>query len=80
MMVRSFDRRIESLFEITDDLLKKQLINLLSYNQKDNVNAYQMHEDGTYTRLVPTEGEKPFNVHKEFFYVTKEIVEKARAL
>lgn len=80
MMVRSFDRRIESLFEITDDLLKKQLINLLAYNQKDNVNAYQMHEDGTYTPLVPADGEIPFNIHKEFFYVNKEIVEKAKAL
>jgi polyphosphate kinase len=79
IMVRSFDRRIESLFEITDDLLKKQLINLLAYNQKDNVNTYEMHEDGSYTPLTPGDQE-PFNIHKEFFYVTREIVEKATAL
>jgi polyphosphate kinase len=79
VMVRSFDRRIESLFEVTDDLLKKQLINLLAYNQKDNVNAYEMHEDGTYTPLTPGDQE-PFNIHKEFFYVTRDIVDKANAL
>lgn len=76
IMVRSFDRRIESLFEIRNELLKKQLINLLSYNLKDNVNAYEMHEDGSYTS-VEQGNDEPFNIHKEFFYVTREIIEKA---
>src|SRR5690606_11446142 len=32
IMVRSFDRRIESLFLIIDPTLKKQCINILDYN------------------------------------------------
>jgi len=40
-MVRSFDRRIESLYSIVDENLKKEAINVLAYNLKDNVNAYK---------------------------------------
>jgi polyphosphate kinase len=72
-MVRSFDRRIESLFLLEDDLLKKQVINNLSYNLRDNVNSYWMQEDGTYVK-EELNGELPFNIHKEFYEVTKEIV------
>jgi polyphosphate kinase len=72
-MVRSFDRRIESLFLLEDDLLRKQAINNLRYNLKDNVNAYVMKEDGSYV-MRERNGEPPFNIHKEFYNVTREIV------
>ncbi|MEJ7647342.1 MAG: polyphosphate kinase 1 [Chryseolinea sp.] len=75
-MVRSFDRRIESLFLLDDDFLKKQAINNLRYNLKDNVNAYTMKEDGTYV-IKELNGEPLFNIHKEFFHVTREIVMSA---
>lgn len=71
IMVRSFDRRLESLFLIKDELLKQQTINILSYNLRDNVNTYEMNEDGTYTQLVPPKG-KEFNIHKEFYTVKRE--------
>lgn len=77
IMVRSFERRLESLFLIESDVLKQQVINILSYNLKDNVNAYVMHEDGSYTPLQPGEKE-PFNIHKEFFEVTLEDVMASR--
>lgn len=75
-MVRSFDRRIESLFLLEDDFLKKQAINNLRYNLKDNVNSYVMKEDGTYA-VKELNGELPFNIHKEFFQVTRSIVNEA---
>lgn len=67
-MVRSFDRRIESLYSIVDEKLKNEAINVLAYNLKDNVNAYRMNEDGTYDKIKDETG-KPFNVHKEFYHV-----------
>jgi len=76
-MVRSFDRRIESLFLLDDDFLRKQAINNLRYNLKDNVNAYTMREDGTYV-IKELNGEPLFNIHKEFFHVTREIVMDAK--
>jgi polyphosphate kinase len=76
-MVRSFDRRIESLFLLEEDILKKQAINNLRYNLFDNVNAYVMNEDGTYVKKE-TNGQPPFNIHKEFYHVTKEIAMEAK--
>ena len=76
-MVRSFDRRIESLFQLDDDFLKRQAINNLRYNLKDNVNSYIMKEDGTYV-IKELNGEPPFNIHKEFYHVTRDIVMEAK--
>ena len=70
-MVRSFDRRIESLFRILDTNLKQQAINILHYNLLDNVNAYVMHEDGSF-HVKETAAEPRFNLHEEFFKVDKE--------
>lgn len=49
---------------------KKEVINILAFNLKDNVNAYKMNEDGTYTKIIST-NETAFDVHKEFFDVTE---------
>jgi len=76
-MVRSFDRRIESLFLLEEEILKKQAINNLRYNLMDNVNTYVMKEDGSYV-LRESNGEPPFNIHKEFYYVTREIINEAK--
>lgn len=74
MMVRSFDKRLESLFKIEAPLLEKQLMNIISYNLKDNINAYVMKEDGTYEAKHPHGDEEEFNVHKEFYDLDTEEV------
>ena len=74
-MVRSFDRRVESLYLIIDEQCRKEATNILVYNLKDNVNAYEMREDGDYKKV--NDGKEPFNIHQEFYRVTKEIVETA---
>ncbi len=66
VMVRSFDRRVESLFILKDPSIKQQLINILTFNLNDNMNSYLMEEDGTYSRVEPIEGLE-FDIHKEFF-------------
>ncbi len=72
-MVRSFDRRIESLFLLEAEMLKKQAMNILRYNLRDNVNAYSMKEDGSYV-IKELNGEPPFNIQKEFYSITPEKV------
>ncbi len=69
MMVRSFDKRLESLFKVEAPLLEKQLMNILSYNLRDNSNSYTMQEDGTYLAKAPVAGEARFNIHQQFFKV-----------
>ncbi|GAB4400768.1 MAG: RNA degradosome polyphosphate kinase [Microscillaceae bacterium] len=66
-MVRSFDRRIESLFQITDASLHHQIRTILDYNLRDNANAYQMEENGKYTKVKPPADAPPFNIHRAFF-------------
>ncbi len=78
-MVRSFDRRIESLFLLEQEMLKKQAMNILRYNMRDNVNSYTMQEDGSY-RIKELNGEEPFNMHKEFYNVTREIIQDVKLL
>ena len=77
MMIRSFDRRVESLFQINDTLCKQEAINILDYNLRDNTNSYTLLEDGIYTKTFNAH-EPAFDVHKEFFKVTKSIVMKAK--
>ena len=72
-MVRSFDRRIESLFSLQEEIPKKQAMNILRFNLMDNVNAYSMKEDGSYV-IKELNGDYPFNIQKEFYNVTRETV------
>ncbi len=78
MMVRSFDKRLESLFKVESPLLEKQLMNILSYNLRDNANSYTMQEDGTYVAKSPKEGEAKFNIHQEFFRLNANEVFKVK--
>ena len=77
IMVRSFDRRLESLFLITDQMLKQEAVNILVYSLKDNQNSYTMMEDGRYL-VKELNGEQSFNIHKEFFKVTRTEVMNAK--
>lgn len=77
IMVRSFERRLESLFLLVDPMVKKQAINILAYNLRDNVNTYIMQEDGEYT-LVDRGKVRAFNIHKEFYNVNREAIEKVK--
>lgn len=78
MMVRSFDKRLESLFKVESPLLEKQLMNIIAYNLRDNVNSYVMQEDGSYLAKRPGENEPEFNVHKEFFNLKVEEVAQVK--
>lgn len=77
IMVRSFDRRIESMFEFVNPRVKQQAIHILDYNLRDNINAYELQEDGNYTKCSD-EGSEPFNIHERFFHVTLEEVMATR--
>ena len=50
VMIRSFKRRVESLFKINEDQIKKQAITILNYNLRDNCNSYILQEDGSYIK------------------------------
>ena len=74
VMIRSFKRRIESLFRINEEFIKKQAITILNYNLRDNCNTYTLLEDGTYEKKR-SEIKSRFNLFKEFFKLKKEKVD-----
>ena len=86
MMVRSFDKRIESLFLLMDKRVRQQAIHILELNLRDNVNAYELNQDGSYTPCTGSinEGETPkavpkvFNIHKVFFKVKEKDIWSAK--
>jgi polyphosphate kinase len=69
MMIRSFDRRIESLFQIKDVKCKQEVITMLAYNLQDNTNAYELQNDGNYLKVNPAAGESKFNMHEAFYKI-----------
>ncbi len=78
VMVRSFDRRIESMFLLVSERVRQEAILMLEYNLRDNVNSYELREDGTYEKCHVGEGTEPFDIHKAFFEVKPEEVMEAR--
>lgn len=78
VMVRSFDRRIESMFAFVNPRVKQQAIHILDYNLRDNVNSYELLEDGNYVKCTLDENCEPFNIHERFFEVTLEEVMKTQ--
>ncbi len=66
MMVRSFEKRIESIFEFIDEKIKQQLIHILEISLKDNTNAYELQENGDY-RKISGGDDAVINIHRYFF-------------
>ena len=69
VMVRSFDRRIESLFELVNSRAKNLAITILNWNLRDTVNSYEMQEDGNYWKV---ESEQPFDIHQAFYHIKED--------
>jgi len=74
VMIRSFRRRIESLFKINEDSIKKQAITILNYNLRDNCNSYILQEDGTYIKKESDDNQ--FDIFKEFYNINSKRVEE----
>ena len=69
-----FDRRIESLFKLVDVRVRQEAIHILAYSLQDNVNSYEMQEDGSYVKCEIEPGDEPLDIHKAFFTVKLEDV------
>ena len=74
VMIRSYKRRIESLFKINDEFIKKQAITILNYNLKDNMNSYVLQEDGSYKKKEFKKNNK-FNIFEEFYSLNSEKID-----
>lgn len=77
IMVRSFEKRIESLF-LVEGNAKMTMLAILKYSLKDNVNSFKMNEDGSFTSIKPNKTQPAFNCHNEFYNLKEEEVLKTK--
>ncbi len=59
-MPRNLDKRVEILFPVEDDTLKKEIITILETQLNDNQKAHILQPDGSYVK-VDKRGKKPVN-------------------
>jgi len=58
-MSRNLDFRVEAIVPVEEPRLQEELKAILDLQLGDNVKAWEMRADGTYTQRVPAEGEEP---------------------
>lgn len=62
---RNFFRRVETCVPIEDSELKLQVFQHgLEVYLKDNINAWQLNNDGSYSQISPAKDEAPFSSQK----------------
>lgn len=49
-MPRNLDRRVEIIFPVEDETLKEKVKHILDVQLKDNLKAYHMNDDGSYSK------------------------------
>ena len=62
LMQRNLDRRVETLFPISDTRLRDIIIQqILDVHLRDTAQCWELHADGAYQRRLPDAGDTPMN-------------------
>ena len=66
LMTRNLERRVELMFPVLSESLRKTIIDFLSAYFKDNCHAWLLDSSGAWTRLEPAPGEEAFRAQTYF--------------
>jgi polyphosphate kinase len=80
-MPRNFRRRVEVMYPILDEVLKRRVIDeILGLTQKDNSKAWALRTDGSYSRITPKDGEPVLRSQQRFMELTRERARETDAI
>ncbi|MGH8905219.1 MAG: RNA degradosome polyphosphate kinase [Egibacteraceae bacterium] len=65
-MPRNLDRRVEVVTPVRDPGLREELRHILDVTLSDNVQAWTLDADGSWTRRSPGDGEEPLSSQEHF--------------
>jgi polyphosphate kinase len=66
LMRRNLYNRVEVVFPVLDNRIQTQVMRILATSLADNQNAWELHPDGSYTRLQPNESDIPLSSQQVF--------------
>jgi polyphosphate kinase len=79
-MPRNFRRRVEVMYPILDDSLRRRVIDeILGTTWNDSVKAWSLRSDGSYSRLVPKDDEN-VRSQQRFIDLTRERARETEAI
>jgi len=78
LMPRNLDKRVELVAPVEDDALKADLLDALERCLADDTNAWDLLDDGTWTRRQPT-GPERRSVHQELMLAHTILADEAQA-
>ena len=73
VMVRSFDKRIESLYLVEGSAMKTMMA-ILDYSLRDEKNSFYLQESGNYVPAESSNSGKPFDIHQAFYKLSEQEV------
>jgi polyphosphate kinase len=80
-MPRNFRRRVEVMYPILDEALRRRVIDeILGNAWNDTVKAWSLRSDGSYARLVPQSDEIVLRSQQRFMEITRERARESEAI
>ncbi len=76
-MPRNFHRRVELMVPIEDATLRARLIEILQITRSDTSKSWELHDDGTYSRVHAKGNATPFRSQHRFIDLTRDKVKTA---
>jgi polyphosphate kinase len=72
-MPRNFRRRVEVMYPILDETLKRRLTDeILGTMRRDSVKAWSLRSDGSYARVLPKDNDEPVRSQQRFMELARE--------